>query len=41
MNTFETPTMEVYVFSCQDVITSSYPFPDVDDEGYNNEIVKP
>ena len=39
MKLFEAPVIEVVTFTCEDVITASSP--DVDDDGYNNEIVKP
>ena len=39
MKLFEKPVIEVVAFACKDVITTSDL--DVDDEGYNNEVVKP
>lgn len=37
MKLFEKPVIEVVAFTCKDVITTS----DLDDEGFNNEVVKP
>ena len=39
MKLFEMPVIKVVAFKCEDVITFSIPF--VDDEGYNNTVVKP
>ena len=39
MKIFEMPVINVVAFKCEDVITFSVP--DVDNEGYNNTVVKP
>lgn len=39
MKLFEIPVIEVVAFKCEDVITFSVP--GVDDDGYNNTVVKP
>lgn len=42
MKLFEKPIVELIVFECKDIITSSYEDDDdLDDDGFNNEIVKP
>ena len=36
---FEQPVIETIVYECVDIITTSSP--SFDDEGFNNEVVKP
>lgn len=40
MKLFRKPVIEVVAFTCEDIITVSSGA-DLDDEGFNNEIVKP
>lgn len=39
MKKFEKPVIEIVVFKDIDIVTTS--LPDVDDNGFNNEVVKP
>ena len=39
MKKFEQPVIEAIVYECIDIIATSSP--DVDDNGFNNEVVKP
>jgi len=39
MNTYEKPEIEVIKFEVPEVITTSSP--SMDDDGFNNEVVKP
>ena len=39
MTLFEAPVMNIVALESVDIITTS--IPDMDDEGFNNEIVKP
>lgn len=39
MKLFKKPVIEVVAFACKDVVTTSGL--DIDDEGFDNEVVKP
>ena len=39
MKKFETPVIEIVTFESKDIIATSTP--NVDDDGFNNEVVKP
>ena len=41
MKPFTMPIIEVVAFRCEDVVTFTFSIPSVDDEGYNNTVVKP
>ena len=39
MHFFETPVINISTFEVEDIITTSDP--EMDDDGFNNEVVKP